>query len=46
MNGWVEAPHCWKYHLFLKPFRFETNPAWSSVSIFGFVVFWYELAKP
>jgi hypothetical protein len=45
MNGWKEAPHMWKYHLFLNAFNWERNPAWTSISIFGFVIFFYVTAK-
>jgi hypothetical protein len=40
MNGWIEAPHCWKVYL-TKPFRKEVTPAWTSYSILGFVFFIY-----
>lgn len=38
MNGWKEAPHCWKTHL-TRPLVIDRTPAWVSVSVFGFVVF-------
>jgi hypothetical protein len=45
MNGWRDAPHCWRYYLFL-PFGWEKvqDPkgphGWFSLSFFGFVFFW------
>lgn len=38
MNGWKLAPHCWWRYLIL-PFRYERTPQWTSVGLFGFVVF-------
>lgn len=42
MNGWRDAPHCWRQFLF-HPVRVQRVPArWTSVSLFGFVVFFGE----
>ena len=38
MNGWKESPENWKRFLLL-PFGWERTPAFTSVSIFGFVIF-------
>lgn len=40
MNGWKEAPHCWWRYL-VTPFGWDFNPAWKSISLFGFVFFFY-----
>ena len=42
MNGWIEAPHCWKTFLG-RPVRVERVPgAWISVSIVGLVWFFND----
>jgi hypothetical protein len=38
MNGWVEAPHCWRHYW---KFSFDRTPAWNVVGAFGFAVFWW-----
>lgn len=38
MNGWKLAPHCWKTYL-ANPIWFDRTPAWVSVSLFGFVLY-------
>lgn len=38
MNGWKDAPHCWKRFLLL-PINWDVTPAYTSISIFGFVIF-------
>jgi len=38
LNGWREVPSCWWRYLLL-PFGWDSTPAWFSVSVFGFVVF-------
>lgn len=38
LNGWAEAPHCWKTFA-CRPFRVERTVAWTSVEVFGFVFF-------
>jgi hypothetical protein len=38
MNGWKEAPHCWKFYLF-DPIKIDRTPSWTSISFFGFVFF-------
>jgi hypothetical protein len=42
LNGWREAPHCWRYYL-RRPVRVERVPGqWTSLSLFGFVFFFGE----
>jgi hypothetical protein len=36
MNGWTDAPHCWRY--FWKP-RIDRTPEWVCVSWLGFVIY-------
>jgi hypothetical protein len=38
MNGWEDAPHCWRIYL-TKPIRIDRTPCWISVSVFGFAFF-------
>lgn len=38
-NGWRVAPHCWKHYIF-SPFGFDKCEAFTSISMFGFV-FWF-----
>lgn len=39
MNGWKGAPHLWWRYLLL-PLSWQVMPAcWTSISLFGFVVF-------
>ena len=38
MNGWKAAPHCWWRYL-ITPIDWQVTPAWTSISLFGFVVF-------
>jgi hypothetical protein len=38
LNGWVEAPHCWRRYL-LRPVEFDAAPRWISISVLG--VAWF-----
>ncbi len=40
MNGWKQAPHCWKTFIAL-PIRIDRTPRWTSISLFG-VVFFFD----
>lgn len=39
MNGWKDAPHCWRNHIFSPP-KFDFAPHFISFAWLGFVVFW------
>lgn len=38
MNGWREAPHCWRYFL-RRPVHIEHAPEWISITVLGVAVF-------
>lgn len=41
MNGWKEAPHCWKQFL-ANPIAWKKTIGWFEIEIFGFVVFFLK----
>ncbi len=45
MNGWRDAPHCWRVFLLrwsylFKPVSWGRTPGWVEFSFFGFTFFW------
>jgi hypothetical protein len=45
MNGWKEAPHCWKTFL-LRPVRVDRAPgSWISLSVVGLVWFFNDFME-
>ncbi len=41
MNGWKDAPHC-RLRFILFPFGWNRTRAFTSVSVFGFVIFFIK----
>jgi hypothetical protein len=41
MNGWKDAPHCWRVFLSSPP-KLQRTPVWTSLGWMGFVVFWWR----
>ena len=45
MNGWVDAPHCWRRYILL-PFQWDRvsykDRGWIMFSVFGFAFFWLK----